>query len=103
MYVALILQAIADEKAKLDTIRLAIPKAYHNLIAGAGNAIVRGIADATGARINIPPSAVEKVSHLTDSTLLTPQDEIVIAGEKPGVGIAAQKINELYEQLVRIV
>jgi len=82
------IQAIADEKAKLDTIRLAIPKAYHNLIAGAGNAIVRGIAEATGARINIPPSAVEK-------------DEIVIAGEKPGVGIAAQKINELYEQLRR--
>jgi len=78
--------AISDEKAKSDSIRLPIPKAYHSLIAGCNNVNVKRIVEKTGARINIPPSSVEK-------------DEIVVSGEKPGVGIAAQDISAIFEQL----
>jgi polyribonucleotide nucleotidyltransferase len=80
------IQLIADEKAKLDTVRLPIKRDFHALIAGHNNSNIKQITDATGARIYLPPPNAEKT-------------DIVVSGEKPGVHEAVRQVNAIYESL----
>ncbi|XP_066928162.1 vigilin-like [Clytia hemisphaerica] len=78
------IQLISDEQAKLAFERLNIPKIYHPFICGPDNEKAKEIANATGARINIPPASVEK-------------DEMTVAGEKDAVQKAVQIIMDIYK------
>ena len=72
-------------QAKLAFERLNIPKIYHPFICGPDNEKAKEIANATGARINIPPASVEK-------------DEMTVAGEKDAVQKAVQIIMDIYKE-----
>jgi len=78
------MQLISDEQAKLAFERLDIPKKYHPFICGADNETAKEIANATGARINIPPPSV-------------PKDELTVAGEIDSVKKAVSMIMEIYK------
>merc|ERR1719462_545129 len=78
------MQVISDEQAKLAFERLNIPKIYHPFICGPDNERAKEIANATGARINIPPPSVQK-------------DELTVAGEIEGVQKAVAMITEIYK------
>jgi len=78
------MQLISDEQAKLAFERLNIPKIYHPFICGPDNEKAKEIANATGARINIPPPSVHK-------------DELTVAGEIEGVQKAVNMIMEIYK------
>eukprot|EP00047_Mylnosiga_fluctuans_P012927 m.28404 g.28404 ORF g.28404 m.28404 type:complete len:1218 (+) comp4552_c0_seq1:132-3785(+) len=80
------IQQIADEKAKLDSVRLPIKRDFHALIAGLRNANINKITEATGVRVYLPPPHSDK-------------DDIVVSGEKPGVSVAVQQINAIYDQV----
>ena len=83
------LQLIADEKAKMDIVKLPIIKAFHPLIAGFQNSTVKKISESNGGvRINLPPYNVDK-------------DEIVVSGEKAAVARAVAELNAIYEVKVR--
>merc|ERR1711872_146445 len=62
-----------------------IPKIYHPFICGPDNEKAKEIANATGARINIPPPSVQK-------------DELTVAGEIDGVQKAVAMIMEIYQE-----
>uniref|UniRef100_T1J4B4 K Homology domain-containing protein n=1 Tax=Strigamia maritima TaxID=126957 RepID=T1J4B4_STRMM len=79
------IQLCSDEQAKLDFVRLSIPKMYHPFISGAHNENVNRITSETNVRINMPPSFVIK-------------DEITISGEKEGVAKAKEIITKIYEE-----
>jgi len=79
------MQVISDEQAKLAFERLNIPKIYHPFICGPDNEKAKEIANATGARINIPPPSVQK-------------DELTVAGEIDGVQKAVAMIMEIYQE-----
>lgn len=64
-----------------------MPKIYHPFIYGAHNENLNAMMNETGARINIPPPSVQN-------------DEITIAGEKEGVLLAKQKIENIYKDMV---
>jgi len=78
------MQVISDEQAKLGFERLNIPKMYHPFICGPDNENAKEIANATGARINIPPPSVMK-------------DELTVAGEIEGVQKAVAMIMEVFK------
>jgi transcription antitermination factor NusA-like protein len=78
------MQLISDEQAKLAFERLNIPKIYHPFICGPDNERAKEIANATGARINIPPPSVHK-------------DELTVAGEVDGVQKAVAMIMDIYK------
>jgi polyribonucleotide nucleotidyltransferase len=82
------IQLIADEKAKMDFVRLAIPKAFHPLIAGYQQSFVKNLIEKNAVRIHMPPYNVDK-------------DEIVVSGEKDGVARAVSEINNQYELIKR--
>lgn len=79
------MQLISDEQAKLAFERLDIPKKYHPFICGPDNETAKEIANATGARINIPPPSVHK-------------DELTVAGEIDAVQKAVKFIKDIYEE-----
>jgi len=78
------LQLIADEKAKMDFVKLPIIKAFHPLIAGFQQSFTKGLIEKYGVRIHLPPYNVEK-------------DEIVVSGEKDAVARAVAELNAQYE------
>merc|ERR1719244_2010342 len=82
------MQIISDEQAKLAFERLNIPKIYHPFICGPDNERAKEIANATGARINIPPPSVQK-------------DELTVAGEVDGVQKAVKMIMDIYKDRER--
>lgn len=67
-----------------------MPKIYYPFICGAHNENLNAMIAETGARINIPPPSVQN-------------DEITIAGEKEGVAMAKQMIENIYKDMVRII
>merc|ERR1712168_889555 len=82
------MQLISDEQAKLAFERLDIPKKYHPFICGPDNETAKEIANATGARINIPPPPVQK-------------DELTVAGDVEGVQKAVGMIMGIYKDKER--
>jgi len=83
------MQLISDEQAKLAFERLEIPKRFHPFICGPDNETAKEIANATGARINIPPPSVQK-------------DELTVAGEIESVQKAVKMIKDIYEDKEKI-
>ena len=79
------IQLICDEQSKTGMERLAIPKLYHPWIRGVNNEVANDIAARTGAKVNIPPSQVEK-------------DEIVVSGDRDKVDLACQEIRRIYKE-----
>jgi hypothetical protein len=71
---------------------------YYPLISGAHNTRIIQISNETGAKIYIPsfPSAESAEGHENSS-----KDAISISGEKEAVKKALDKIEEIYEGLVR--
>eukprot|EP00052_Salpingoeca_macrocollata_P020441 m.171711 g.171711 ORF g.171711 m.171711 type:complete len:1287 (-) comp21268_c0_seq2:260-4120(-) len=88
------LLAITEERAKTDSVRLPILKAYHQLIAGYDNNTLKRIQDESAAygtkpvRIHMPPHKEDK-------------DEILVTGEKAGVAFAVAQLNAIYEEKKR--
>eukprot|EP00731_Ephydatia_muelleri_P015243 Em0008g963a len=82
------IQVISDEQAKLAFERLALNREYHPFIAGPGGAVAKQISEQTGARINIPPSSLNK-------------NEITVAGDKEAVAKAVAQIQKIYRDMVR--
>lgn len=80
------IQLIADEKAKMDIVRLPIIKAFHALLAGHQSSEIKKLSEAHSVRIHVPPHNVVK-------------DEIVVSGEKQGVAIAVATLNARYAAL----
>ncbi|KAL5491054.1 hypothetical protein EMCRGX_G016269 [Ephydatia muelleri] len=83
------IQVISDEQAKLAFERLALNREYHPFIAGPGGAVAKQISEQTGARINIPPSSLNK-------------NEITVAGDKEAVAKAVAQIQKIYRDMVRV-
>lgn len=83
------IQIICDEQSKTGFERLNIPKLYHPWIRGFNNEIANEIASRTGAKINIPPSQIEK-------------DEIIVSGEKEKVDQACADINRIYKNKTKV-
>lgn len=69
--------------------RLDIPKLYHPWIRGFNNEIANDIAARTGAKVNIPPPAVEN-------------NEIAVSGEREKVDQACAEIKRIYDQKKRL-
>lgn len=80
------IRVISDEQSRKAFEIIVVPKIYHPFIYGAHNETLNAMMAETGARINIPPSSVQK-------------DEITIAGEKEGVAAAKQKIESIYKDM----
>ena len=76
------------QQAKLAFERLALNREYHPFIAGPGGAVAKQISEQTGARINIPPSSLNK-------------NEITVAGDKEAVAKAVAQIQKIYRDMVR--
>lgn len=79
------IQLICDEQSKTGMERLAIPKLYHPWIRGINNEVANEIGARTGAKINIPPTQIEK-------------DEIVISGDRDKVDMACREIQHIYKE-----
>lgn len=75
-------------QAKLAFERLPVLKAFHPFVCGPFNQNIKQLVEETGARINVPPTSVEK-------------DEIVVSGEKEGVAKCKQVIMSIFEEKVR--
>jgi len=82
------MQITSDEQSKLAFERINIPKIYHPFICGPDNETAKEIANATGARINIPPPPVQK-------------DELTVAGDVEGVQKAVGMIMGIYKDKER--
>lgn len=82
------IRVISDEQSRKAFERVTVPKIYHPFIYGAHNENLNAMVAETGARINIPPPSVQN-------------DEITIAGEKEGVLLAKQKIENIYKDMER--
>ncbi|KAK2586763.1 hypothetical protein KPH14_011792 [Odynerus spinipes] len=82
------IRVISDEQSRKAFERITVPKIYHPFIYGAHNENLNAMMAETGARINIPPPSVQN-------------DEITIAGEKEGVLLAKQKIENIYKDMER--
>ncbi|XP_043666503.1 vigilin [Vespula pensylvanica] len=82
------IRVISDEQSRKAFERITMPKIYHPFIYGAHNENLNAMMNETGARINIPPPSVQN-------------DEITIAGEKEGVLLAKQKIENIYKDMER--
>lgn len=78
------IKALSFERAKTDRRKLQIPKAYHPLVAGPGNATIKRIIEQTGVEIHVPPPAVEK-------------DELTVSGERNAVARACDELTRIYE------
>eukprot|EP00731_Ephydatia_muelleri_P037646 Em0528g2a len=76
--------------AKLAFERLALNREYHPFIAGPGGAVAKQISEQTGARINIPPSSLNK-------------NEITVAGDKEAVAKAVAQIQKIYRDMAIIM
>nr|CAB3252263.1 vigilin [Phallusia mammillata] len=79
------IQLISDEQAKLAMERLPIEKMYHPFVSGPRNEQANQIMKDHSVRIHIPPPGVQK-------------DEIVVAGDKDGVGAAVAKVMLIYQR-----
>ncbi|KAK7093511.1 hypothetical protein V1264_007247 [Littorina saxatilis] len=82
------LECISEEQAKLAFERLPVLKAFHPFVCGPFNQNIKQLVEETGARINVPPTSVEK-------------DEIVVSGEKEGVAKCKQVIMSIFEEKKR--
>eukprot|EP00049_Salpingoeca_infusionum_P017303 m.352478 g.352478 ORF g.352478 m.352478 type:complete len:1183 (+) comp16533_c0_seq1:169-3717(+) len=80
--------AISTEKAKRDRQVLAIPKAYHPLVAGFENSTIKQIEASTGARIHVPPPG-------------NPKNEIVVSGDRDPVAVAVSQLTAIYNEKVQ--
>ncbi|XP_058464873.1 vigilin isoform X1 [Malaya genurostris] len=76
----------SDEQSRKAFERINIPKIYHPFIMGPHNENVTKMMDETGAKINIPPTSVQK-------------DEIIITGEKEGVLEAKARIEAISKEM----
>jgi hypothetical protein len=79
------IQKICEEQSKTGLERLKIPKMYHAWLRGPYNETMNSITNATGTKINIPPTDVDK-------------DEITITGDKEKVDIATGQVLSVYNQ-----
>eukprot|EP00043_Microstomoeca_roanoka_P000947 m.30138 g.30138 ORF g.30138 m.30138 type:complete len:1204 (-) comp10580_c0_seq1:246-3857(-) len=78
------IQRISFERAKTDSRKLQIRKAYHPLVAGPGNEVIKRITEQTGVKIHVPPPAVEK-------------DEITVSGDREAVARACDELMRIYQ------
>jgi hypothetical protein len=79
------IQAICDEQSKVGMERLKIPKMYHPWVRGPYNETLNQIMANTGAKVNIPPTDVDK-------------DEITVTGDKEKVELACIEIMKIYNR-----
>jgi len=82
------IQLISDEQSKLAFERVNIPKIYHPFIAGPNQSYIKLLKEETGAEIRVPPPSIDR-------------NEIIVSGEKEGVGKAVETIMKIYKEKER--
>jgi hypothetical protein len=100
------IEAIVRERASRTKVCIPIERSLHHFICGPNNAVIQEIMNGTGVRIHVPPSfgapgAVEKEQLNKDGTVKN-MNEFVVIGEKEAVDTAVEKINQIFEKVVRI-
>eukprot|EP00056_Hartaetosiga_gracilis_P003044 m.59137 g.59137 ORF g.59137 m.59137 type:complete len:1177 (+) comp11308_c0_seq1:177-3707(+) len=76
---------ISLDRAKKDSRKLPVLKAYHALVAGPNNATIKRIEQQHGVRIHIPPQS-------------STSDEIIVNGDRDPVSAACDEILRLYKE-----
>ncbi|KAJ3225632.1 hypothetical protein HK099_006465 [Clydaea vesicula] len=90
------IEAIVTSRTSRSNSKLIIDRQFHPFIAGVGGSTVQLVMLETNTKIHVPPLFLSKDSEKSQGKNL---NEIVIIGDRKDIAVAAEKLNNIYEQV----